>query len=175
MRRIWLVLSVFACALSAQQAEVKGWEAYGHFGGGKAYDDEGNIGSGVAFGAGVGKRVTRRLGIEGEWSRFSHERQFVPGFGTKGHGDFVMANGLLHFAPEGRVQPYVLAGAGLLKYQRHDAGFAWNAGFGVKGFLTEHWFLRPELRFQCGNGTRRGGPEPPLWQVRFQMGVGYRW
>jgi opacity protein-like surface antigen len=175
MRRIVPAWFAFACALAAQQPGVQGWEAYGHFGGGKAYDDEGNIGAGWAAGVGAGKRLTRRWGVEGEWTRFTHEREFGPGFLAKGHGDFFMANGLLHFAPESRVQPYLLAGAGVLKHQRHDAGFAWNAGFGVKAYLTGHWFLRPEVRLQCGQGTRRGGPEPPVWQTRFQLGFGSRW
>lgn len=173
MKHILLALALTPAALFAE-----GWELYGHIGAGKAYDDEGNIGYGAAAGVGLGKRVTRRWSVEGEWTRFHHERDFsfASSFRSEGYGNFFMANGLLHFNPEGRIQPFVLGGAGILKYETQNAGFGFNFGGGVKGYLTDHWFIRPEFRVQIGQGTRRnGGPEPPISQGRVQVGVGYRW
>ncbi len=173
------VLVLAALPVAAQSSgEFKRWEAYGHVGAGVSYDDEGSIGGGLFTGVGGGKRVTRRIGIEGEYTYFQHDRMIGLGaFRFKGSGHMVTGNFLYHFRPESKVQPFLLVGAGGLSYSDSDGpGFAWTGGVGLKAYVTDHIFLRPEVRLSSGRFDRVPlQPEPPLSNLRFQFGVGYRW
>jgi opacity protein-like surface antigen len=179
--RIPLAALVLAASLplAAQSGgEFKRWEAHGFIGGARSYDDEGYIGSGLSTGFGIGKRLTRRIGIEGEYTYFRHRREIAGGaFVWKGSGNLVTGNALFHFRPESNVQPFLLIGAGTLTYVNGGgAGFAWNCGAGVKAYLTSHIFIRPEVRISSGRFDRAPfQPEPPLSNLRFQFGIGYRW
>jgi opacity protein-like surface antigen len=178
MRRLIPALVLAALPLAAQTSgEFKRWEVHGSIGGGKSYDDEGSIGSGLSGGFGVGKRVTRRIGVEGEYTHLRHKREISGGaFIWEGSANLFTGNFLLHFRPERRVQPFVLIGAGGMTYEGSGPGFAWNCGAGVKAYLTDHWFLRPEVRISSGDYDRGPSqPEPPLSNIRVQFGVGYRW
>ncbi len=172
-----LVLAASLPLAAQSGGEFKRWEVHGFAGVGKSYDDEGSIGSGFAGGFGVGKRVTRRIGLEAEYTRFHHKREIAGGaFTWEGSANLFTGNFLLHFSPEGRVQPFLLVGAGGMTYEGGGPGFAWNCGAGVKGYLTDHLFVRPEFRISHGRYDRGVlQPEPPISNLRFQFGIGYRW
>ena len=179
MRTFLPLLIAAALPLAAQSSgEFKRWEVYGHVGTGISYDDEGSVGGGIFAGAGGGKRVTKHIGLEGEYTYFQHDRIIGAGaFRFKGSGSIFTGNFLYHFRPEKKVQPFVLVGAGGLSYNEADGpGFAWTAGVGLKAYLTDHFFIRPEVRLSSGRFDRVPlQPEPPLSNLRFQFGLGYRW
>lgn len=173
-----LMLSSVLPLAARQGGEFKRWEVYGHIGAGGSYDDEGSVGSGLFTGFGGGKRVTRHIGLEGEYTYFRHDRTIALGqFRFKGSGHIFTGNFLYHFRPEAKVQPFVLVGAGGLNYSDGDGpGFAWTAGVGLKAYLTDHIFIRPEVRLSSGRFDRVPlQPEPPVSNLRFQFGAGYRW
>ena len=178
MSRLFSVLVLAALPATAQSSgEFKRWEVHGFIGGGKSYDDEGSIGSGLSGGFGIGKRLTRRIGVEGEYTRFHHRREIAGGaFLWEGSANLFTGNLLIHFSPDSRAQPFVLIGAGGMSYEGGGPGFSWNCGAGVKVYVTDHWFIRPEFRISSGKYDRAPlQPEPPLSNLRFQFGVGYRW
>lgn len=176
MRRILLLLLV-TLPLAAQSATpLKRPEVHGFLGVSHAWDDEGHIGAGPSAGFGIGTRLTRRLGVEGEYTFFRHRREYGFGGVTEGNAHLFTGNALLHFSPDGKVQPFLLIGAGGQSYKGNGPGFTWNCGAGIKAFLNDHLFLRPEVRLSSGKYDREPfEPEPPISTIRFQFGVGYRW
>ncbi len=179
-RRLPLLLLAALAALLPAAAQsttpLKRPEVHGFLGVSRAWDDEGYIGTGPSAGFGIGTRLTRRLGVEGEYTFFRHKRDFGPLGQWKGNAHLFTANALLHFSPEGKVQPFLLIGAGGQSYEGNGPGFTWNCGAGIKAFLNDHLFLRPEVRLSSGKYDRKPlQPEPPISTIRFQFGVGYRW
>ena len=176
LRLLAAALGLAALPLAAQSATpLKRPEVHGFLGVSRAWDDEGYIGTGPSAGFGIGTRLTRRLGIEGEYTFFRHKRDFS--FGQwKGNAHLFTGNALFHFSPDGNVQPFLLIGAGGQSYEGSGPGFAWNCGAGFKAYLNDHLFLRPEVRISTA-GYSRGAfqPEPPISTLRFQFGLGYRW
>jgi opacity protein-like surface antigen len=173
--------------LSMAQDNGMKWEVFGTAGYGKAYDDEGNIGSGLDLGGGFGYRITPKLGIEGTVNWFKHSREFGPPNPVRFEGTAISgaANLVYHFS-ESKVQPFVTGGVGGLRHEdtssgfglffppRSASGFAYNFGGGVKIFVSRHVSLRPEGRILVAN-LGSGGIEPPFSQFRFSMGIGYHW
>jgi opacity protein-like surface antigen len=183
--QIGALLFLIVPALCAQDYTKKG-ELYGQIGLGVTYDDEGRIGNGFAAGGGVGYRFTPRLGAEFDINAFRHERNVAAGqILFRGAGQFFTGNLVFHFKT-GRVQPYVLAGAGGLLYDNQSFlgpakppqtrfGFAGDFGSGVKFFVNEHWSIRPEVRYYTGANPRFGAIEGPVSNLRVSVGVGYHW
>jgi hypothetical protein len=159
-------------------------EIYAFAGIGGIYDDEGSLGKGGSGGGGFGYRLSNRFSMEGEVSRFQNRREFssmYPPF--QGRGASIMGSALWYFTG-GRAEGYLIGGAGWLHYRtgfdfsgirvdRGGNGFALNFGSGVKIRLSERIFLRPEFRILTGKAGR--AVEPPLGNLRFSMGLGYRW
>src|ERR1044071_5140988 len=78
----------------AQEYRPK-YEVFGTAGYGATYDDEGGAGRGLDVGAGLGLRVTRKLGVEGSVNRIGHLREFsFNGVRFAGTGVFACANAL---------------------------------------------------------------------------------
>jgi len=183
-------LAVFAAFLAvaaplAAQNYTRRAEVYGQIGAGVTYDDEGSIGNGIAGGGGIGVRFLRRLGAEFDVNAFRHERNFSFGRLT-GSGQFFTGNLVFHFTT-GRVQPYILAGAGGLHSRletpfsgtpvfRETTTFAGDVGAGLKIFANERWSIRPEVRIYAGGNTPNFQSSDALVShVRVSIGVGYHW
>ena len=177
--RLLLLIAICLCVspLGAQSSSAHRFETHASLGAGGSYDDEGSIGSGLSASFGAGYRVTPRFGVEGEYTYLRYRRDFGAIGEWKGAAHSFTGNALLHFRPNSRLQPFLLLGAGGLSHSSGDGpGFAWTAGAGLKGYLTEHIFLRPEFRLTSGKyGRLPFQPEPPLSNLRFQFGFGYRW
>lgn len=102
----------------------------------------------------------------------------------RGYTQYLLANGLVHFA-RGKARPYFLFGGGMaihtntgayLGSPRTGVGPAVAIGFGLKGFINEHWFIRPEVRVSGGWGSGlRKAIESPATVPRITIGAGYRW
>ena len=159
-------------------------EVSGQVGIGFVRGNEGSLGNGIAGGGNVTRRFRNGLALEFDVNAFRHSRT-IGGLPFDGHGQFYTGNVVWHMR-RGRVQPYLLAGAGGMRYNVRirtraatvngsTGGFAITPGFGVKAFLSEHWFLRPEARVYIGTGSKLGGIEPPIAQLRLAIGVGYQW
>jgi opacity protein-like surface antigen len=185
--RCWVVICSFLLlsgisTLSAQEfggdAEVFGFVGYG-----RILDDEGSLGDGVNFAGGVGHRFTRRLGVEAEVAGFRHSRDIGADRGYKGSGVLVLGNAVIHLS-NGRVQPYLLGGAGVLHYRNKPqsdvssrtvtgTGFAMDAGVGLKIFASEHISIRPDFRLVAGSAG--DAIESPFIDLRAAIGIGYHW
>ena len=173
--------------LSIAQENRTKWEVFGTAGYGRAYDDEGNIGSGLDLGGGFGYRITPKVGVEGSFNWFSHTREFG-GSPVRFEGTAVSgaANVVYHFS-ESKVQPFVTGGIGALQHEdrstglgqvgppRTKSGFSYNFGGGVKIFLTKRVALRPEGRVLISNLGSGPGIEPPFSTFRGSVGIGYHW
>ncbi|MEW6126659.1 MAG: porin family protein [Acidobacteriota bacterium] len=185
---LFFIFLTFSSTVLAQDYTPKG-EVFGSIGGGKAYDDEGGIGSGLDFGGGVGYRITPKLQIEGAINTIRHERNFGSGVVFKGTGTFVSANLLYHFSTK-QVQPYVIGGAGFVNHQNRSrfpedpftpevssSGGAFNFGAGLRVFLNKHISIRPEFRVFVGypDSSRLRSVEAPFSVLRGSVSVSYHW
>jgi opacity protein-like surface antigen len=170
-----LLCLLLALPLLAQQKRV---DVFGLIGVGATYDDEGSLGRGVSGAGGIGYRLTKRFGVEGEINAFQSKRDFgqpVPPF--QHSGAHVMANALAHFGPS-RAQFYLLGGVGLLHVKnkstdRSDNGFNVGFGAGFKFFATDHIYIRPDVRIFGGSTSQ--AVESPFSMLRIAVGVGYSW
>ncbi|MGH9632513.1 MAG: outer membrane beta-barrel protein [Bryobacteraceae bacterium] len=154
MRRVAVIaLLVAASAFGQRAVDVKGSIGITVF----SEDNEHHFLTGAA----ARFYVTRRLSIEPEFqylylSSQHYDLGFIP-------------NVAFDFGGE-RVVPYVAGGVGLM-YTRHDFGhFASGEtdpfvtlGGGVKVYVTENWFVTPDVRFGF----------VPHW--RFSASIGYTW
>jgi opacity protein-like surface antigen len=173
--RAWSVFLLLALPLAAQQRRV---DVFGLVGVGATYDDEGSLGKGIAAAGGIGYRLTRRFGVEGEVNAFQSKRDFgqiVPPF--QHSGAHVMANALVHFGPQ-RSQFYLLGGVGLVHVKnktsdRSDDAFNLGFGFGFKFLARERVYIRPDFRIFSGSTNRAA--ESPFSMLRVAIGAGYLW
>ena len=171
-----LALLLLGLPLAAQQ--IPRTEVFGLIGLGKVYDDEGSLGSGPSGGGGIGYRLRKRLGVEGEVNFVRSSRDFGGGAPSFRHNGFhLMGNALAHFGPP-RAQFYLLGGAGLAHVRNVQADiseskFGINFGLGMKIYASEHIYIRPDLRiFGSGGGQAL---ESPFTVIRIGIGVGYSW
>ena len=154
MRRVVVIALLVAASAFGQRAiDLKGSVGMTVF----SEDDERHFLSGAS----ARFYLTRRLSVEPEFqylylSSQHYDLGFVP-------------NVVFDFGGE-RVVPYVTGGVGLM-YTRHDFGHFVSGGTdlfvtlggGVKVYVTDNWFVAPDVRF---------GFVPHL---RFSAGLGYTW
>ena len=186
-RLLFLIAAVLFTGEIAAAQEGR-TEVFAGAGWGRTWDDEGTIGTGLNVNAGVGFNVIPRVALELEVMTAKNKREpgAGSGFHAEGRTTTVGPNVLFHFAT-GRIKPFVLAG---IHFFHHDgfAGFApdrpeakeshwaFRVGAGMKAFVSDRWFIRPE--FACssgGNGRTAGALEFPIWSPRFSAGIGYQW
>jgi opacity protein-like surface antigen len=173
--RAAFVLLLLALPMAAQQRRV---DVFGLVGVGATYDDEGSLGKGVSGAGGIGYRLTKRFGVEGEVNAFQSKREFgsiVPPF--QHSGAHVMGNALLHFGPQ-RAPFYLLGGVGLAHVKnkttdRSDDAFNLGFGFGFKFYATDRVYIRPDFRIFAGSTNQAA--ESPFSMLRVAIGVGYSW
>ncbi len=170
------------------------------------YDDEG-FGKHPNLGIGIEMPVWRKLRIGGEINRtfgFSltplkpDAILFAPGqpmpyVGTARSGVSSATAGSItasYFFGDGRVQPYLLGGIGILSATEHrtiskiqkdyvavsefevsSTGIGPAMGVGLRASVNRHFSIRPEIRF-C-DGTARSGLNLSQW--RLSLGVAYGW
>ena len=131
---------------------------FGGVGIGKFFDDEGSLGKGATYRTGVEWRPLSRLGLQGELSGVHHTRGDA--FNVNGNAVSFSGNVVYYFS-RSRVQPYILAGIGVLKTS-YNYGFPSiearrfsvskteaevNFGGGLQLFLNRRWSLDPQIRF----------------------------
>jgi hypothetical protein len=154
MRRVVIIALLVAAAAFAERAiDLKGSVGITRF----SDDNEHHLLTGVS----ARFYLTRRLSIEPEFQYLYLSSQ---------HYDLGLIPNLVFDLAGERVVPYVIGGVGLM-YTRHDFGHFvsgeadpfFSVGGGVKVYVTEKWFVAPDVRF---------GFEPH-W--RLSAGIGYTW
>jgi hypothetical protein len=114
-------------AARQQSADPVPWMVFGRAGWAGFSDDEGSLGDGGAFGAGILMPLGRRGGLQLSYDRHNHRRDIEsgapPGLGASGgsfHGteQVLAAKALLFFRDGKMFRPYAGLGAGLLDSRR---------------------------------------------------------
>ena len=171
--RVHLLLPLLLAAiiLTPVFASAQTIELFGITGGTQVWDDEGNIGFGVPFGAGIGFRTSTGWGVEGLFEGQKAERNFTSG--VRFDSNLTSARGrVLKYFGTGRTQFYTGGGLGISKIattRTEPAGFGGvfsrtvNAG-SVSGFVGlripvgTRVFVRPEFEIsRAGEHLRMGG------------------
>lgn len=121
------------------------------FGGGYDYFSSARYvkNSGIGFGE-LGYNLTERWGIEGLFGLFHTESRRSATYGKDVSGDMFAINAVYHFAPWKALQPYLLAGPGVMGFDPngsdpHQQG-NFNGAAGVQIFFDEVVALRLEAR-----------------------------
>jgi hypothetical protein len=155
IERMFLRYTLFLSAASMAWAQL-GVEAYGLVGSAGFIDTENHKAAGVALRV----PISRGWGFEPEFAYF-RENNIHYDLGFSGNFSY-------RFLRNRRVQPYFIGGIGVLANRTRFFGgtvtgkdLSASAGFGVRVFLNERWFLTPEARI---------GWEPV---ARATFGIGY--
>lgn len=137
----WTILVFFAAAAARAETpgtvDVKGSIGY------TGFTDDAFIHH-LQTGASGRLYLTRRFSVEPEFQYLRQSRRH----------DVVISFNVNWDLGEGRVVPYVTGGAGGARsnYQQFRPAFTvhdafWQAGGGVKLYVTDHWYVAPETRF----------------------------
>ena len=158
-----LVAALMAWTLfnpTAARAEVKaGSVEISPFAGYNFFEESQNLQNRLIYGGRLGYNFTRHLGLEGtmEFLNTSVDDRSL-GFTAKGQFraptdkvdiTFYHLDAVYTFMPEGKFNPFVLAGAGGAKYSPSISSREMTAvdfGLGAKYWLAEHVALRVDLR-----------------------------
>jgi opacity protein-like surface antigen len=159
-----------------------------------------SFGHPASIGGGVRVPLTRRLGLEVEGNRALGLRPEparcgvlagCEGSAREGVLDLSLATANLYVRfPYGRVEPFLVGGAGVLwtttvnsvtrvrdsigimsEMEERDAGLAIGFGGGATVALTSRWSVRPEIRIYDSTAMSRSN----LAVIRTVLGVGYSW
>jgi hypothetical protein len=138
----------------------------------RTWDDEGNLGNGVAAGARIDWELLTNTRIEGAIEYYTHDRsgQF---FESEGHGSITDVSLLQRFS-HARSQPYVLGGINLFHHdgttrvgdltarrQSYDPGFHFGGGVAVR--VGERMEIGPEARFFIISAENDSDPAWAYW------------
>ncbi len=152
------VAFVLILPLSARSEIKEGSFEVGAFGGYNFFESSQNLKDRPLFGGRLGYNFTKHLGIEvaGEYieSRVNERGGvFKEGRFTSPINDvtltFYHVDAVYHFMPEGKFNPFVLAGVGGAQYSPSISTkdmAAFNVGVGVKYWLTDHIALRLDVQ-----------------------------
>lgn len=150
---------VFLLPLSARSGIKAGSFEVGPFGGYNFFESDQNLKNRPVFGLRLGYNFTKHFGIEGV-GEFIHARvddkaktgEMEGEFATPIDGvdlAFYHLDLVYHFMPEGKFNPFVLAGFGGAQYHPSISTkdmAAFNVGIGAKYWLTDKIALRVDLR-----------------------------
>jgi hypothetical protein len=109
---VLLVLAAIPSSVAAQADAERRNSVFGSLGAARTLDDEGVLGTGVALGAGVGRRVTERLTIQGVVDRIPYHRD-AGYLEFDGRVLYAGAEAAFRWKPS-RVRPFVTIGAGIM-------------------------------------------------------------
>ena len=172
-----LSVLVFPAPSSAQTDDPRGSVA-GIFGGGKTWDDEGGLGTGMAAGGRLEWRLFGTTSIEGSLDLLKHKRSDA----FQADGDSMIAGlSLIQRFSRTRVQPYVLGGVHLIRHdgttrlgdmavarESTDGGFHFGGGLAVR--VNERIEIGPEARFFIIQADDGSSPAWADW-IGFRVGV----
>jgi opacity protein-like surface antigen len=160
MRQAVLLLLLFTAmpSIAAAQPADRG-SVSGMVGGGRTWDDESNIGGGLAAGGRVDFRVFGNTRLEVSADLLRHERTPEPvgAFGAEGTSGLFGAS-LVHRFGQSTAQPYVLGGVDIVTHSgtttfdqvttdRESTNFGYHFGGGVAVRVGSRFEIGPEARF----------------------------
>ncbi len=150
---------VFLLPLSARSEIKAGSFEVGPFGGYNFFENNQNLENRPVFGLRLGYNFTRHFGIEGvgEYIRTSVADRARTGITEGQFGSpmdkvdltFYHLDAVYHFIPDGKFNPFVLAGFGGAHYRPEISTkdmAAFNLGVGAKYWLTDNIALRFDLK-----------------------------
>jgi hypothetical protein len=164
-----------AGAVSAQTTETRG-SAGAIVGAGRTWDDEGQIGSGLAAGGRVDWRLFGNTRAEAAFEFLRHER--TGNFESKGHTLLTSASLVQRFGG-GPAQPYVLGGLTIAGHSgtnrfgdmatvHTSTDFGYHFGGGIAVRLGQRFEIGPEARFYIIQASTDPDPAWANWVgVRF--------
>jgi hypothetical protein len=180
VRRAFLVLAAVILSLSAgfAQAQDSRGSIAGIVGAGKTWDDESDIGSGLAVGGRVDWRLFGGTRAEFAFDTLDHDRSGV--FASNGRSSLVSGSLLQRFGA-GAAQPYVLGGltathhSGTTSFEdlarstsTLDVGFHFGGGLAVRA--GERFEIGPEARFYIISASDDAAPAWAYW-IGARLGV----
>lgn len=153
--------------------------AYGGIGAGKFYDDEGSLGRGLTYRAGVEWRPISRIGLEADLLGIHFTRSDY--FNVRGNTQYIFTNGIYYFSVSG-TQPYIKGGIGLFRtaysyswpasssqeFHASKTGIALDFGAGIRFFVNRRWSINPDLRLV-------GGASGYALVSYFSLSAAYHW
>jgi len=161
MHRAALMAAAFAFLLPVSaRSEIRGGSIeVSPFFGYNFFQDKQNLENRPVFGGRLGYNFTPRWGIEGtfEFINSGVDDKSKTGLKEGQFGSpmdevdlyFYHVDGVFHFMPEGKFNPFIVAGFGGAHYKPgvsdHDMA-AFNVGVGAKYWLTDHIALRADVR-----------------------------
>jgi hypothetical protein len=178
VRALFLLIAslvTLAGAVSAQTPETRG-SAAAIVGGGRTWDDESQIGSGLAAGGRVDWRLFGNTRAEGAFDFLRHERTGV--FESKGHTLLTSASLVQRFG-SGSAQPYLLGGLTAASHSgtnrfgdratvHSSMDFGYHFGGGLAVRLGQRFEIGPEARFYIIQASSDSDPAWANWVgVRF--------
>ncbi|MBK7931319.1 MAG: hypothetical protein IPJ98_28730 [Bryobacterales bacterium] len=104
-------------------------------------------------GFGIGTRLTRRLGVEGEYTFFARRPPRLRLRRLCRNAHLFTGNAPAPLPQPRRRAALPVDRAGGQSYEGSGPGFTWNCGAGLKAFLNDHLFLRPESASAPENTT----------------------
>jgi outer membrane protein OmpA-like peptidoglycan-associated protein/opacity protein-like surface antigen len=153
---ILLLVLVVGTPASAGQGQQGDWEfgPYAGFGWLDDYDILHPKGDAI-FGLRAGYFFTPRWSLEGSWQRLSTDTDLSAGSNESFDLTSGRLNLLLNFRPGESVRPFVTAGVGIEKADAGQLGDStdtgWNAGGGVRWYLSHSFALRLDGRYVWTN------------------------
>jgi OOP family OmpA-OmpF porin len=150
---------VFLLPLSARSEIREGSFEVSPFAGYNWFQDKQNLKDSFMFGGRLGYNFTPHWGIEGtfEFIRSGVDDKSKTNLKEGQYGSpmddvdlsFYHLDAVYHFMPEGRLNPFIVAGIGGAHYSPsisdHDMA-AFNVGVGAKYWITDHVAIRADLR-----------------------------
>jgi hypothetical protein len=176
MRQGVLILLLIAASPGTADAQsTERGSVSGLIGAGRTWDDEGNIGGGVAAGGRVDWRVFGTTRLEVSADVLTHDRTPEPvgAFGAEGTTTFVGVSLIKRFG-RSEVQPYVLGGLDLVRHsgtttfdqretERKSTDWGVHGGGGVAFQIGSRVEVGPEARLYLIQPEDSSAPARAYW------------
>jgi OOP family OmpA-OmpF porin len=161
LKKMPLLLFIFVCLLPlSARSEIKaGSVEISPFAGYTFFDDQHNLENQFVIGGRLGYNITKNFGIEGTWDwtktyvddkslTFTRQGQFTRPISSVFITQYDI-DLLYHFIPEGRFNPYLAAGYGIVHFTpkiNNKNLSVLNYGGGVKYWMVDNIALRLDVR-----------------------------
>jgi hypothetical protein len=166
-----LIVAGFTAHARAQSTEPRG-SVGGIVGGGRTWDDEGSLGTGVAAGGRVDWRIFGNTSVEGSVDSLSHDRS-GGFFEAEGRTVFIGISLVQRFGSSA-ARPYILGGYHLAQHdgsttfddmrtERESTSHGFHFGGGVAIALGRRFEIGPEARFYMIQPDSGSDPALAYW------------
>lgn len=169
---VGLVLLLAAASHSAAQGNEPRGTVAATAGGGRTWDDESSLGTGIVAGGRVEWALFKHASVEGSIEALRHERT-GGSFESVGTSAILSAS-LLHRFGGGSVRPYVLEGLSLVRHsgtttfegigtERRSTSRGFHVGAGLAVRVGRRFEIGPEARFYFLEASSGSDPSLAYW------------